>query len=622
MSDATEEIDKSSWKRLTLTPIKEGDDGSNNYNEFRRKSTLELDAMGYWKFIDGPEYDPPKIPELQPSTRVEGVDDTGNKVSIRLPGNEILVQAAKDDAKAWLDGDKKTLSAIVKAVPVQKLYVVDGCTTAHAAWFALKNEYEPANSLAAIGIKQQIIGNRCIEGDDPVNWLRVMIQLYGRLRDADPTMMPDTEFARHLATLMTGDVNWRYCRDDLRRLMKEAEAAGKPYSSRQVIQHLREEEIEMGIAPSVVSINAIVATGKGKGRERAVPGVYSAGQQFTPQGNSKHQSQRNDRKQKPYPGGNNRSNPKLICDNTHCAFPVGHTKAECFVYGGGKAGQYPPNFRGQRDIHLSPEARVAARRKQAIEKANGNVATAKMVEEVDGDPSRHAVSANYGQATEEEVEEILGQVEGSFAFMMEVEGDVGDDDDGIKFDEVVNVNAVALNTDIPPEDSVNHDTGATRHIFRERKFFHDYADLDTPLSVHGFGSKLSAVAIGKGSIVLKASVGNSTRTFSLSNVLHIPSARCNLISGSRLDRKGVSTRTGDGKITYLNEKKVPFTLGSIVRELYKMDVVLVQAPDSDPKKSSTSSQSAMMAGMVPDVTRLFGPGSDSELAKRVGFTTV
>ena len=77
MSDISDDKEKSDWRRLTLTPIKENEDGSNNYNEFRMKSTLELNATGYWKFIDGPEYNPPVIPELQTSKQVKGINDQG-----------------------------------------------------------------------------------------------------------------------------------------------------------------------------------------------------------------------------------------------------------------------------------------------------------------------------------------------------------------------------------------------------------------------------------------------------------------------------------------------------------------------------------------------------------------
>ncbi|KAJ7194901.1 hypothetical protein C8J57DRAFT_991550, partial [Mycena rebaudengoi] len=79
----------------------------------------------------------------------------------------------------------------------------------------------------------------------------------------------------------------------------------------------------------------------------------------------------------------------------------------------------------------------------------------------------------------------------------------------------------------------------------------------------------------KGKILLNATYDGVARNFSMSNVLHIPTARCNLISGSRLDRKGVNTQTGKGKITYFNAADVPFATGTIVRDLYRMDVEAV-----------------------------------------------
>ena len=302
---------------------------SNNYNEFRRKSELELDASDYWKYIDGPDYKPPVIPALETSMEVD-VFVEGNWVKGKTRGNEAAVALAKAAAKTWLDGNKKALAVIVKAVPTQKLYVVDNCKSAHSAWFALKNEYEPTNSLAAISLKQQIIGNVCRDSDDPASWLTTMIQLYSRLRDADPLLMPDSEFAKHLATLMTSDADWRYCRDHLHENMKEAEAAGTPYSSRQVIQRLREEEIHKGISASTISVNAILSGKRGKQTDNPLPGAYSANSSSS----SSRQTRRIDRKPKPYPGANEK---KKICGNEFCGYPVGHTIEECFAYNGGSA---------------------------------------------------------------------------------------------------------------------------------------------------------------------------------------------------------------------------------------------------------------------------------------------
>ncbi|KAJ7159397.1 hypothetical protein C8R46DRAFT_1223987, partial [Mycena filopes] len=75
------------WKGIKLTPIKEEEDSSNKYSEFKQKSILELDAAGYWQYVDGPDYSPPAIPELRPSQQVHGLDNTGAAVTITAVAN-------------------------------------------------------------------------------------------------------------------------------------------------------------------------------------------------------------------------------------------------------------------------------------------------------------------------------------------------------------------------------------------------------------------------------------------------------------------------------------------------------------------------------------------------------
>jgi len=196
------------WKGIKLTPIKEEEDGTNNFNEFKQKSQLELNATGYWQYIDGQDYDPPVIPVLKQSQQIEGLDNTGATVTVTIPGNEVTIENVRKEAEAWLLADKKAHAIIVKAIPVEKLYVVHDCKSAHDAWITLKNEYEPANALTAVTIKQQIIGYECGSHNDPVRWRQVMVQLYQKLRDADPLMMPDTEFVKHIVTLMSQSDEW------------------------------------------------------------------------------------------------------------------------------------------------------------------------------------------------------------------------------------------------------------------------------------------------------------------------------------------------------------------------------------------------------------------------------
>ncbi|KAJ3816296.1 hypothetical protein F5880DRAFT_1512788, partial [Lentinula raphanica] len=224
-----------------------------------------------------------------------------------------------------------------------------------------------------------------------------------------------------------------------------------------VIRRLKDEEVELGIAPYVASLNTIMATNKGKsvGHNQAVPGVYSANEMASNASGSR-QLHRDDRRFKPYPNqrgapNSNRAssstfNPNLICENAYCVFPQGHSTENCFVYGGGKAGQYPATYNGPRDLHLSPNARVAARRKQTLDRIKGKTTgtgarynggggsggryaglgiAGENPEPInipdDEDPPMYAgmVEGGGDSLEEDENERLLERVEDEFAFMMD-----------------------------------------------------------------------------------------------------------------------------------------------------------------------------------------------------------
>ena len=82
--------------------IKEEEDVTNNFNEFKPKSKLKLDAAGYWKYIDGLEYNSSVIPELKISQQIQGLDGTEVTVTITILGNEAIVAGAKKDEPGLL----------------------------------------------------------------------------------------------------------------------------------------------------------------------------------------------------------------------------------------------------------------------------------------------------------------------------------------------------------------------------------------------------------------------------------------------------------------------------------------------------------------------------------------
>ena len=215
-------------------------------------------------------------------------------------------------------------------------------------------------------------------------------------------MMPDTKFAKHIVTLMSQSDEWRYCRDSLRNKVRQGEIMGRPLSSAIVLQHLKHEEVEMKIAPSIVSINALITKKKlPDGGDSVVPSSYAAGSSNQNNRRLDKAHQRQTKCPAPY-NNQQRSAPHKICENTYCETPIGHIKADCFSYGGGKAGKYPENFHGKRDIHLSPEARIATRRKSALEgKAN----------------ECFSGLADYVEDADEDVADVISTVIDDFAFM-------------------------------------------------------------------------------------------------------------------------------------------------------------------------------------------------------------
>ncbi|KAJ7806956.1 hypothetical protein B0H14DRAFT_3152748 [Mycena olivaceomarginata] len=341
------------WKGLKLTPIVEDEDGLNNYSEFKAKATLDLDAAGYWKYIAGPEYNPPIIPNLMASMQVQGLDAAGNLANFTMPGNEAVVNAAKKNTEVWLLADKKAHALIVKAVPSARLYLVRNCKSAHDAWMALKREYEPPNALTAITIKQQIIAYRCDASEDPVNW------------------------RQHLVTLMSSSDKWRYCRDALREKVRQGDAMQNPVSSTYVISRLKEEEVEMQIAPSIGRRRARAAfTTSTAGAE--APNAYAAG----PSGQSLHQNgRRNDKvnqRQAKHPvtvqfPATSRTAAVLrrTCSATP---PLAITNGLLSRMAVERLESTPRVSVVRKDVHLAPEARIAARRKQALEANGGHFA--------------------------------------------------------------------------------------------------------------------------------------------------------------------------------------------------------------------------------------------------------
>ncbi|KAI0082960.1 hypothetical protein BDY19DRAFT_866114, partial [Irpex rosettiformis] len=64
-----------------------------------------------------------------------------------------------------------------------------------------------------------------------------------------------------------------------------------------------------------------------------------------------------------------------------------------------------------------------------------------------------------------------------------------------------------------------------------------------------FGSSQSTSAVGVGDIYFNAQCNGAPTELKLSNVLHVPTARLNLVSQGCLERRGVTCHSANGKMT-------------------------------------------------------------------------
>jgi hypothetical protein len=123
------------------------------------------------------------------------------------------------------------------------------------------------------------------------------------------------------------------------------------------------------------------------------------------------------------------------------------------------------------------------------------------------------------------------------------------------------------------DNSCHHDSGANRHVFHDRSAFEHYESI-APLTVKGFGENLSAVAIGRGSVRLEGQHNSKKCSILLNDVLHIPAARTNLISGIQLDRAGVVSTLGNKSITLSTNNHI-IVSGSVVNDMYRLNLRIV-----------------------------------------------
>lgn len=526
MSDTTSSEHDARKARLMKIEDRGND---NNYHYWASCAKDRLEQLSLWKYIEGPDSVAPTIPKLVKTYEYDALLATTveARVKARMLGNEKEYEEAVKKALPWRIGDLSARTLLKEAIPAHRAPAISLCTTAKEIWIALREEFAPANETQAATLHQKILAYVCTADLDVQKWLDNVRNMYYFLVRSAPDRMTDEEFARTIANLLPTNDEWRAFNTILNNEMTTRRQAEKPMRSSEVIQRIKAEDWshrrdDPEIFPQIHSLEAM--------RKRGAPVVNL-----------------------------NNADPKRLdkwCANNNCAKRKGHTIEECFAYGGGRCGQYPDWWTWRRDIHLPPNQRSAAPKSNPVQ--NRPVQHRANVTEVDAVPE---ISTADSPA---EATETLAQDDAYYAFNSIINDPVNN----------LTCHTMALQSSSTCSTQVYHDSGANRHIFFAREHFDNYRTIK-PLTVKGFGSSLSIDAVGVGDVHLRADCNGRTSWVKLSDVLHVPSARLNLVSQGCLERRGMESRSANGTMV-LSHRGTEIMVGRLqANNLFMFDAVPV-----------------------------------------------
>lgn len=556
MSDEPNESGQSKTKLTKLT-----ESGStNDYAQWSKRAKVRLRKLNLWEYIEGEKSTPPLIPELVEESTYEALLPSGETITAVKPGNKAEVEKLKEDAKPWLARDLQALDLIVEAVPNRMVNRITAAKTAKEAWDILGEEYNPVNVMRSQVLYQHITAFKCTPEMDVNLWVDRIRELYMELNDQDDSLLPDHVFARTIANLVPTSALWLAWSAKMVNELNESAKVNKPISSTIVIQKIKAEYwAHQANTPNMTA--QIYGSDSLKRRltsEEAAPIGMTA--TTTPK------RQRVDKS-------------NLRCVNTYCEHPIGHTIDNCLSFGGGKCGAYKSWWRGRRDIHLPPNQRAPRTKGSSnISKTfnQPNNATTPTVNTIQTSPvSAAGGSGGASRRTESQLTDTRRDTTAQNTTSYAAVGNASVAPDFYCLNSfttdltVCNSEALQPSNDVTPD--IFHDSGANHHIFADITVFRDYT-ATPPLPVHGFGTDLSSLAVGVGSVCLQTVCSGKEVTVQLSDVLHVPSARMNLVSQGCLKRHGMACRTDNGTM-FLSMSGKDIITGTLqTNNLFRLDV--------------------------------------------------
>jgi hypothetical protein len=132
-------------------------------------------------------------------------------------------------------------------------------------------------------------------------------------------------------------------------------------------------------------------------------------------------------------------------------------------------------------------------------------------------------------------------------------------------------------------DSFDYVSTANQHIFHDRKAFETYqvsSSMGAQTCAKGI-CRNRPYATGRGTVRVEGRYGDRASSIRLTDVLHVPQAESNIISGVQLDKAGVTATLGNGRVT-LSFQGANIVDGKICDELYRLNMRVIRPSNRFP----------------------------------------
>ncbi|KAJ3552016.1 hypothetical protein NP233_g12967 [Leucocoprinus birnbaumii] len=228
----------------------------------------------------------------------------------------------------------------------------------------------------------------------------------------------------------------------------------------------------------------------------------------------------------------------IHCTNVNCRRP-GHSIEDCYWPGGGKEGQFPPNF---------------GRRHQQQQYQNQQNNRPGNNSQQNTNPQQPPCSYNVtvGNQGQSQSQAVIERVRESYTMM----ADAGSRDR----------NLMGLTMTVI-------DSGATDHCFVHRHDFVKYTRFTNPMLGRTAEKGLTFEIIGQGTVTMAVDVGEKVVELTLNDVLHTPGLRSNLISIPKICSLGYSVFFGLEEVLAKHLGGAIVLRGTMNEGLYQVPVV-------------------------------------------------